>query len=103
MSVTEIAAQMGVTPETLVQEVIAKETTWRTALVVFGVIAIVLAVIILVLGVACGDDFCVYPVTIFLAIGITLLASTRDFVKWQTVPGTMAQQYIVEHYGGEQQ
>ena len=31
MTIAEIAAQMGVTPETLVQEVIARESSYATA------------------------------------------------------------------------
>ena len=36
MTITEIAAQMGVTPETLVQEVVAQGTAKATVFVVFG-------------------------------------------------------------------
>ena len=36
MTISEIAAQMGVTPETLVQEVVAQGTAKATVFVVFG-------------------------------------------------------------------
>lgn len=50
MTIAEIATQMGVTPETLVQEVVAQGTTKATVFVVLGALAIVLAVAALVVG-----------------------------------------------------
>lgn len=57
MTIAEIAAQMGVTPETLVQEVIAQGTAKATAFVVLGALAIVLAVAVLVVGAYQGSEF----------------------------------------------
>ena len=45
MTIAEIAAQMGVTPETLVQEVVAQGTTKATVFVVFGAFMIILAIV----------------------------------------------------------
>lgn len=50
MTISEIAAQMGVTPETLVQEVVAQGTTKATAFVVLGALAAVLAVAVIFVG-----------------------------------------------------
>lgn len=102
MTISEIAAQMGVTPETLVQEVVAQGTTKATAFVVLGVLAIVLAFAVLVVGAYQGDGLFV-PFTLFLVlIGIYLLADVPDLIAWKTAPETTANQYIVEHYGGGQ-
>ena len=102
MTISEIAAQMGVTPETLVQEVVAQGTTKETAFVVLGALAIVLAFAILVAGAYQGCELCV-PVTLLLVlIGIYLLLDVPDLIAWKTAPQTTANQYIVEHYGGGQ-
>ena len=57
MTITEIAAQMGATPETLVQEVVAQGTTKATAFVVLGALAAVLAVAVLFVGAYLGSEF----------------------------------------------
>lgn len=49
MTISEIAAQMGVTPETLVQEVIARESVKFQWLVILGALAIGLSIFILLL------------------------------------------------------
>ena len=93
---------MGVTPETLVQEVVAQGTTKATAFVVLGVLAIVLAVAVLFIGAYNGSEF-VIPLTMLLVLlGIGLLLFVPDLINWKTVPETTANQYIVEHYGGGQ-
>ena len=61
MTIAEIATQMGVTPETLVQEVIAQGTAKATAFVVLGALAIVLAVAVLVVGVIHNCEVCILP------------------------------------------
>lgn len=100
MTIAEIAAQMGVTKETLVQEVIAQGTAKATAFVVLGALAIVLAVAVLVVGAYQGSEFCVPTFTLLVLIGIVLLLFVPDLVNWKTAPETTANQYIVEHYGG---
>lgn len=102
MTIAEIAARMGVTPETLVQEVIAQGTAKATAFVVLGALAIVLAVAVLVVGAYQGSEFCVPTFTLLVLIGIVLLLFVPDLVNWKTAPQTTANQYIVEHYGGGQ-
>lgn len=101
MTISEIAAQMGVTPETLVQEVVAQETTKETVLVVLGALAIVLAVVV---GAICnGVDasvFGLYTAYGLLWIGVILLTNVSDLIAWKTAPQTTVNQYIVEHYGG---
>ena len=100
MTIAEIATQIGVTPETLVQEVVAQGTTKATAFVILGALAIALAVALLVVGAYQGSEFCLPTVTLLVLIGIFLLLFVPDLINWKTAPETTANQYIVEHYGG---
>lgn len=104
MTISEIAAQMGVTPETLVQEVAAQETTKETVLVVLGALAIVLAVGVAVACIICNGVelpwFGLYTACGLLWFGMILLTNVPDLIAWKTAPETTANQYIVEHYGG---
>lgn len=106
MTIAEIAAQMGVTPETLVQEVVARGTTKATVLVVLGVLAIVLAVGVCVACTMCNDVelplFGLNTACVLILIGVILLMNVPDLIAWKTAPETTANQYIVEHYGGGQ-
>lgn len=106
MTVAEIAAQMGVTPETLVQEVVARGTTKATVLVVLGVLAIVLAVGVCVACAMCNDAelplLGLNTACVLILIGVILLMNVPDLIAWKTAPQTTANQYIVEHYGGGQ-
>lgn len=103
MTIAEIAAQMGVTPETLVQEVVAQGTAKATAFVVLGALAIVLAVAVLVVGAIHDYEVCILPFVFFAFLGVWLLANAVDLVNWKTAPETTANQYIVENYGGGQE
>lgn len=103
MTISEIAAQMGVPVETLVQEVVAQETANATAFVVLGALAIVLAVAVLVVGAIHDYEVCILPFVFFAFLGVWLLANAVDLVNWKTAPETTANQYIVEHYGGGQE
>lgn len=100
MTIAEIAAQMGVTPETLVREVVSQGTAKATALVVLGVLAIVLAVAVLFIGAYRGSEFGIPLTMLLVLLGIGLLLFVPDLVNWKTAPQTTANQYIVEHYGG---
>lgn len=104
MTISEIAAQMGVTPETLVQEVVAQGTTKATAFVVLGAMAIVLALGVVVACTMCNDVelplFGLNTACGLLLIGALLLVNVPDLIAWKTAPETTANQYIVEHYGG---
>lgn len=100
MTISEIAARMGVTPETLVQEVVAQGTATATVFVVLGALAIVLAVAVLVIGAYQGSEFCIPLTMILVLISIILLSDVPDLINWKTAPQTTANQYIVEHYGG---
>ena len=106
MTIAEIAAQMGVTPETLVQEVVAQGTTKATAFVVLGALAIVLAVGVAVACIICNGVelpwFGLYTACGLLWFGMILLTNVPDLIAWKTAPETTANQYIVEHYGGGQ-
>ena len=102
MTIAEIAAQMGVTPETLVQEVVAQETAKATAFVVLGVLAAVLAVAVLFVGAYLGSEFGVPTFMLLILISVILLLRVPDLINWKTAPETTANQYIVEHYGGGQ-
>lgn len=102
MTIAKIAAQMGVTPETLVQEVVAQGTAKATAFVVLGALAIVLAVAVLFIGAYQDCEFSIPLTTILVLIGIILLSDVPNLINWKTAPETTANQYIVEHYGGIQ-
>ena len=102
MTIAEIAAQIGVTPETLVQEVIAQGTTKATALVVLGVLVAVLAAAVPFAGAYLGGEFGVPAFTLLILISVILLLNVPDFIAWKPAPETTASQYIVEHYGDGQ-
>lgn len=103
MTVAEIAAQMGVTPETLVQKVVAQETTKATAFAVLGALAAVLAVAVLFVGAYLGSEFGVPMFMLLILISVILLSDVPNLINWKTAPETTANQYIVEHYGGGQE
>lgn len=101
MTISEIAAQMGVPVETLVQEVIAQGTAKATAFVILGALAIMLAVVVFVVGAYHGSKLCIPTTELLVLIGIVgLLLFVPDLIAWKTAPQTTANQYIVEHYGG---
>lgn len=102
MTISEIAAQMGVTPETLVQEVIAQGAAKATAFVVLGALAAVLAVAVLFAGAHLDSEFAVPTCMLLILISAFFLLRVPDLISWKTAPQTMANQYIVEHYGGGQ-
>lgn len=102
MTVTEIATQIGVTLETLVQEVVAQGTAKATVLVVLGALAIVLAVAVLFIGAYQDCEFSIPLTMLLVLLGIVLLLFVPDLINWKTAPQTTANQYIVEHYGGGQ-
>ncbi len=103
MTIAEIAAQMGVTPETLVQEVVAQETTKATVFVVFGAFMIILAIVSTIFGFIRDDTVWGLLAVVSLMFGAFLLiAYLPDLIAWKTAPQTTAKQYIVEHYGGVQ-
>lgn len=102
MTISEIAAQMGVTPETLVQEVCKNQTEMAMLAVVCGVAFAVISIILVVIAFAYEPIFAVL-FTIPCLLAIMLLSNgIPDYNAWKTAPQTMANQYIVEHYGGAQ-
>lgn len=102
MTISEIAAQMGVPVETLVQEVVAQGTTKATAFVILGALAAVLAVAVIFVGAYLNSEFAVQTFMLLILISMILLLSVPDLIAWKTAPETTANQYIVEHYGGGQ-
>lgn len=98
MTVAEIAAQMGVAPETLVQEVIAQGMTKATVFVVLGVLAAVLAAAVPFVGAYLGGEFSVPTFMLLILISVILLLKVPDLIAWKTAPEATARQYIVEHY-----
>lgn len=101
MTVAEIAAQMGVTPETLVQEVVAKGATIATVWVVLDALFTIFAIVSTIFGFIRDDT--VYGLVAVAALmfgAFLLIADSLDLVAWKTAPQTTATQYIVEHYGG---
>lgn len=107
MTIAEIAAQMGVTPETLVQEVIARESVKFQWLVILGALAIGLSIFILLDCVICNSEgvpvFGLYTACGLIFVGVILLLRVPDLIAWKTAPETTVNQYIVEHYGGGQE
>jgi hypothetical protein len=102
MTIAKIAAQMGVTPETLVQEVCKQQTEMTMLAVVCGVAFAVIAIIFMVIAFTYEPIFAalfVFP----CMLAIMLLSNgIPDYNAWKTAPETTANQYIVEHYGGIQ-
>lgn len=103
MTISEIAAQMGVAQETLVQEVVAQGTAKATVFVVFGAFVIILAIVSTIFGFIRDDTVWGLLAVVSLMFGAFLLiADLPDLIEWKTAPETTANQYIVEHYGGGQ-
>lgn len=106
MTIAEISAQMGVTPETLVQEVIARESVKFQWLVILGALAIGLSIFIILACAICNSEgvpiFGLYTACGLIFVGVMLLTNVPDLIAWKTAPETTANQYIVEHYGGGQ-
>lgn len=100
MTIAEIAAQMGVTPETLVQEVCKNQTEMEMLTVVCGVAFAVIAIILMVIAFAYERIFAVLFVFPCLLAIMLLSNGIPDYNAWKTAPETTANQYIVEHYGG---
>lgn len=102
MTIAEIAAQMGVTPETLVQEVCKQQTEMAMLTVVCGVAFAVIAIILVVIAFTYEPIFAaLFALPCLLAI-ILLSDGIPDYMAWKTAPETTENQYIVEHYGGGQ-
>lgn len=100
MTIAEIAAQMGVTPETLVQEVCKNQTDMAMLAVVCGVAFAVIAIILIVIAFTYEPIYAaLFPLSCLLAI-MLLSNSIPDYNAWKTAPQATANQYIVEHYGG---
>lgn len=104
MTIAEIAAQMGVTPETLVQEVVAQESVKFQWLVILGTLAIGLSIFILLACVICNSEgvpvFGLYTACGLIFVGVMLLTNVIGLIAWKTAPETTANRFIVEHYGG---
>ena len=101
MTIAEIAAQMGVAPETLVQEVVAQGTAKATVFVVF---MIILAIVSTIFGFIRDDTvWGLLAVTSLMFGAFLLIADSPNLIAWKTAPETTANQYIVEHYGGGQE
>ena len=102
MIIAEIAAQMGVAPETLVQEVCKQQAEMAMITVVCGVAFAVIAIILVVIAFTYEPIFAaLFALPCMLAI-ILLSNGIPDYMAWKTAPETTANQYIVEHYGGGQ-
>lgn len=102
MTISEIAAQMGVTPETLVQEVCKNQTEMAMLTVVCGVAFAVISIILVVIAFAYEPIFAVLFVFPCLLAIMLLSNGIPDYNAWKSAPQSMVNQYIVEHYGGGQ-
>ena len=100
MTISEIAAQMGVTPETLVQEVISKQTAWHTFCT--AVVALMLAIAIGFIVWMLREKEALSAAVVMFGAFIALI-EVEELSSWYAAPETTANQYIVEHYGGEQE
>lgn len=100
MTVEQVAQNLGVSAETLMQEVIIKQTAEHTFYTVV-VVLVFLAVTVCFIRMAIQDIVFVgalFPIVVIAAA--MLIAEAHDFAAWKTAPETTANQYIVEHYGG---
>lgn len=102
MTISEIAAQMGVTPETLVQEVCKQQTEMTMLTVVCGLAFAVIAIIFMVIAFTYEPIFTALFVFSGLLAIMLLSNGIPDYNAWKSAPQSMANQYIVEHYGGGQ-
>lgn len=102
MTIAEITAQMGVTPETLVQEVCKQQTEMTMLTVVCGLAFAVIAIIFVVIAFTYKPIFAALFVFPCMLAIILLSNGIPDYNAWKTAPETTANQYIVEHYGGGQ-
>lgn len=102
MTVAEIAAQMGVTPETLVQEVCKHQTEMAMFAVACGVAFAVISIIFVVIAFTYEPIFAALFVFPCLLAIMLLSNGIPDYIAWKTAPQATANQYIVEHYGGGQ-
>lgn len=103
MTVEQVAQNLGVSAETLMQEVIIKQTAWHTVCTVV-VVLVFLAVIVCFIRMAIQDIAFVgalFPIVVIAAA--MLIAEAHELAAWKTTPETTANQYIVEHYGGGQE
>ena len=103
MTIAEIAAQTGVTPETLVQEVCKQQTEMTMLEVVCGVAFAVIAILLVVIAFTYEPIFAALFAPTFLLAIMLLSNGIPDYNAWKTAPQTTANQYIVEHYGGVQE
>ena len=104
MTISEIAAQMGVAPETLIREVIAKNVTGGILLTALFVV-LMLGAIVATVKLMRNVEYCDIAPIAFAAAFISLLGvimSCEKLVDWYVAPETTANQYIAEHYGGGQ-
>lgn len=100
MTVEQVAQNLGVSAETLMQEVIIKQTAWHMFFTVV-VVLVFLAVTVCFIWMAIQDIAFVgalLPIVVIAAA--MLIAEAHDLAAWETAPETTANQYIVEHYGG---
>lgn len=102
MTIAEIAAQMSVTPETLVQEVCKHQTEMAMLAVACGVAFAVISIIFVVIAFTYEPIFAaLFAFSCLLAI-MLLSNGIPDYIAWKTAPQATANQYIVERYGGGQ-
>lgn len=102
MTIAEIADHMGVTPETLVQEVCKHQTEMAMLAVACGVAFAVISIIFVVIAFTYEPIFAaLFAFSCLLAI-MLLSNGIPDYIAWKTAPQATANQYIVERYGGGQ-
>ena len=102
MTVEQVAQNLGVSAETLMQEVIIKQTAWHTFYTVV-VVLVFLAATVGFIRMAIQDIAFVGALFPIVVIAVAMLiAEAHEFAAWKTAPQTTANQYIVEHYGGGQ-
>lgn len=103
MTAEQAAQSLGISAETLVQEVISKQTVSNillTALFALVMLGAIVATVKLMLNVRYSD---VAPIafTCVCAALICVLLSADYLIDWLAAPETTVREYIIEHYGGD--
>lgn len=102
MTAAEIAAQMGVAPETLVQEVCKQHNEMAMLAIACGVAFAVISIFFVVIAFTYEPIFAALFIFSCLIAIMLLSNGIPDYNAWKTAPQTMANRYIIEHYGGGQ-
>lgn len=102
MTVEQAAQSLGVSAETLIQEVIAKQMVGGILLTALFV-AVLIGAIVATVKLARDVTYCDIAPIAFTAACVVLLGvvlSCNKLIDWCAAPETTAREYIMENYGG---